>query len=90
MNLRTIKANMTELQLGDSKCCEGHHDVRVLFSYNTPVAYSVVTPEGKLFFRTGQFYSRTTTKHINSWLPKDQAEEVEQSVIDDVVNGEGH
>ena len=90
MTIRPLGANVTEVKLGDSRQCPHNYDVRVLFSYSTPVAYSVLTEAGRLYYRTKQFYSRTTSKHINAWLPKDQAEEVEQSVIDAVANGEGH
>lgn len=91
MNLKPLGANKTELRLGDVVCCgQEMHDLRVLFSYETPVAYYFTSPEGRLYFKTKQHYSRTTTKHINSWLPVDQAEEVEQYVIDDVVSGNGH
>lgn len=78
MKLRSIKANVTELDLGEG--------TKVLFSYEKPVAYTKLTPEGREYYRTNEDYSRTTTKHINSWLPKDLAEEVEQSVIDELVN----
>lgn len=84
-----LGTNKTELRLDDKDGC-GVHDVRVLFSYQTPVAYSCVTAEGKLFFRTNEWYSMTTTRHIKSWLPYDDAEEVDQYIIDDVVKGNGH
>lgn len=92
MNLKPLGANKTELALGDvcHEGCDENRDVRVLFSYSAPVAYSVLKPEGRIFFRTKQYYSRTTTKHIKSWLPWDQAEEVEQYIIDDVVEGNGY
>ena len=89
MKLNPIKANMTELTV-ERECCSVTSVYKILFSYETPVAYTVNTPSGRLWFRTKEHYSRTTTKHINSWLPKDLAEEVEQYVIDDVVNGNGH
>lgn len=77
MNLKPLGANKTELEIGNRK---------ILFSYQTPVAFSELTSEGKMFYRTDINYSRTTNKHINSWLPKDQAVIVEQRVIDDIVN----
>lgn len=83
MNLRVIKANMTELTTRDA----AGRRIRVLFSYNTPVAYDVSTANGMVFYRTEQFYSKTTTKHINSWLPKEDALEVPQSEIDALVEG---
>lgn len=39
--------------------------VEVLFSYNTPVAgYR----QGKGYFKTSQYYSKTTSKHITRYL----------------------
>lgn len=76
MKLTPIKANMTELDLGNG--------VTVLFSYKTPVAY--VSNGGE--FVTRQYYSRTTTKHINSWLQSRgcfEAIKVDQSEIDSLV-----
>lgn len=79
MNLKPIKANMTELSLS------GDEDIRVLFSYETPVAFTRLTEEGRMFYRTSTYYSRTTNRHINAWLPKDQAHEVEQILIDGII-----
>ena len=90
MKLIPITANMTELQVGNINDSYLTYDLRILFSYQTPVAYSYLTSKGRQYFYTKEKYSKTTTKHINSWLPKAQAEEVEQYVIDDVVNGNGH
>ena len=73
MKLKPIKSNMTELQIGDKT---------VLFSYETPVAYN---QEGVGFFRTETHYSVTTSKHINQWLKGAKAQEVEQTVIDEIV-----
>jgi len=39
--------------------------VVVLFSYDIPVAAQVDTN----YSRTVQHYSKTTTRHINKWLP---------------------
>lgn len=57
MNLRSLGANVTELDTGAAI---------VLFSYNTPVAAKV---KGKLY-RTSESYSKTTTSHINKWLER--------------------
>lgn len=77
MKLRQLGSNKTELTLNDGR--------KVLFSYETPVAYTELTPEGRMFYKTSTFYSVTTSKHINSWLPKDQAVEVDQSILDEMV-----
>ncbi len=63
MNLKPIKANMTELHLMDIP----EHGTVVLFSYETPVA-AYTLKDG--WVKTDQYYSRTTTKHINQWAGK--------------------
>jgi hypothetical protein len=55
MTLTPIKANMTELDLGNR--------TRVLFSYRTPVAAFV---DG-VYRCTSKKWSRTTSRHINAW-----------------------
>jgi len=81
MNLNPIKANMTEIAFGDE------YDTRVLFSYRTPVAYTQLTPEGKLYFAVDHFYSRTTSKHINSWIPKEGRQLTTEGNINLLVQG---
>ncbi len=66
----------------------------ILFSYNTPVAAFVA---GRGFLRCAERYSKTTTKHINSWLMKNDAAlggmagilvtEVPQKEIADLMKG---
>jgi hypothetical protein len=80
MNLKPLGANKTELTLEK----DGQR-IRVLFSYETPVACDILTSEGMEYYRTEEFYSKTTSKHINSWMPMDQAEEKPQSFFDDLV-----
>lgn len=63
MNLKPLGSNKTEINLGNG--------VKVLFSYETPVAAQILTPTGMEYHVTEEFYSRTTTAHINSWLPKE-------------------
>lgn len=82
MNLKPLATNKTELTLEQ----DGQR-IRVLFSYQTPVAYEVLTPEGMMRYVTNQYYSPTTTKHIKSWIPLEDAIEVDQSEIDNIVNG---
>lgn len=55
MKLRNLTTNTTELEIN------GNY---ILFSYDTPVAG--YDDEGA--FRTDEYYSRTTTKHINNYL----------------------
>lgn len=81
MNLKPIAANKTELTLTNK---EGQR-VRVLFSYETPVAADILTSCGMEYYITEEYYSRTTTKHIKSWLPVDQAEKKPQAFFDGLV-----
>jgi len=55
MKVRNVGSNMTELEI---------NGYTVLFSYQTPVA--ALTPQG--YTKTSQWYSQTTTRHINKWL----------------------
>ena len=80
MKLVPIKANQTELHLNDGTV--------VLFSYKTPVAG--FTPDVG-FFRTEEFFSTTTSRHINNYLRgeglnPEEVEKVPQSQIDTVVD----
>jgi len=60
MNLKPLGANKTELDYGNFK---------VLFSYETPVALIDTFDKG---FRTVDFYSRTTSKHISTWFKENE------------------
>lgn len=77
MNLKPLGTNKTELDLGEGR--------KLLFSYETPVAYTFNTSAGRVFWITNKFYSRTTTRHINSWLPRADAIEVPQEQIDSMM-----
>ena len=77
MKIKPVGSNMTELQLDD---------VHVLFSYETPVAACIM---GEGFVRTSQWYSQTTTRHINKWLDGVDAPEVPQAYIDALINHNG-
>lgn len=57
MNIKPLGANQTELIT--------NHGHRILYSYETPVA-GYLPNIG--WFRTTEQYSKTTTKHINSYL----------------------
>lgn len=56
LSINSIGSNQTELHIDD---------LTVLFSYSTPVAYCI---DGKGYFKVDEFYSVTTSKHINKWL----------------------
>jgi hypothetical protein len=57
MRVKQVTTTSTEVSLADG--------TEVLFSYSTPVAALV---PGKGWIRTEQFYSKTTSKHVNAWL----------------------
>jgi hypothetical protein len=73
MKLNPIKSNMTELEVNGNS---------ILFSYKTPVAGY----DDQGAFRTSEWFSMTTTKHINQYLGgKDIGRVVEQSYIEGLV-----
>ena len=73
MNIRQIASNMTELNL---------NGLSVLFSYQTPVAGW----DDNGAFRTTEWYSQTTTRHINKYLGgKAVGRTVPQSHINELV-----
>lgn len=79
MNLKPIKSNMTQVALEiDGQRAE------VLFSYSTPVAMRLLTPEGMEYHVTSQFWSVTTSRHINQWMPKEGRIEHEQDYFDNL------
>jgi hypothetical protein len=59
MKVQQVTTTSTQVSLADG--------TEVLYSYSTPVAALV---PGKGWMRTEQFYSKTTSKHINAWLQK--------------------
>ena len=76
MQLTPIAANQTELSFNNG--------AQVFFSYKTPVtAYC----PSKGYIRTANWYSSTTTRHINKWLEGVNANEVDQAVLDNLVEG---
>ena len=80
MNLKPIKQNMTEIYFENNNM-----SAHVLFSYKTPVAARVLTPEGMEYHVTNKFWSRTTSKHINSWMPKENRIEHPQEWFDSIL-----
>ena len=74
MKFEKISANVTKIYL---------KDWTILYSYNTPVA-AVHTPTWK-FYRTEEFHSVTTSKHINQWIESRIAEQKPQSFFEDLV-----
>ena len=54
----------------------------VFFSYKTPVAG--YHPDLG-YVKTKQYYSQTTTRHINNWVEGVTAKEVKQEILDNLV-----
>ena len=72
-------------RLGSNETLIFSKDYTVLFSYNTPVAYF----NGSGYRKTDQFWSVTTSRHINKWLegiPEERIKVVPQSQIDEIVS----
>ena len=78
MILKQIGSNQTELTLNNGNS--------IFFSYETPVAgYN----DEIGFFRTATYYSKTTSRHINAYLPDSygiEVTEVPEEFIVDLVN----
>ena len=74
MKIKAIASNMTELCLNNGKT--------ILFSYKTAVACFL---PGIGYLQTEEYYSVTTTKHINKWVGVTGATEISQDYIDALV-----
>jgi hypothetical protein len=80
MRIMPAGNNMTELESVDG--------TTVLFSYTTPVA---AFAPGVGFIKTEEFFSVTTTKHINKWIgkkgsPKSTVMECPQELLEELVD----
>ena len=73
MKIKRLGASKTILALSSGS--------EIFYSYNTPVAAQVA---GELY-RTNEYYSRTTSKHITQYLNGRNAEAVPQSMINQLV-----
>jgi|TARA_R100000093_G_scaffold34714_1_gene18352 hypothetical protein len=71
MKLKQIKNNVNVLAFNDG--------TQVLFSYRTPVAGRTANFK---YVRTSEYYSKTTSRHINQWLGSIVATTVTQTEID--------
>ena len=77
MKLKNIKSNVTQLTFRmDYDNC----DVKVLFSYETPVAGY----DAQGAFKTTTKYSPTTTKHINQYFGDVKPRLVVQEYINEI------
>lgn len=72
MNLKPLKANMTEVSTDKAV---------ILFSYSTPVACCI---NGEDYYRTSKKWSATTSRHINQWLDGVKAQEKPQEFFDNL------
>ena len=79
MQLDRLGPNQTTLTLADDRV--------IFFSYNTPVAAFI---PGRGYLRSNWKWSRTTSKHIRSFIGGHASEDVDQSVIDDLLREETH
>ena len=70
MQLTPIAANQTSVSFNDG--------TEVFFSYKTPVA--AYLPK-KGYVKTDTFYSVTTSRHINKWLPTKDVPEVSDTFL---------
>jgi hypothetical protein len=81
MKLKKLGDNQTEIEKTVT-LNGGRATVAVLYSYQTPVAFVATWPDGGSIARkTSRYYSRTTSRHINAWMPFDHLT-VDQSEID--------
>ena len=76
MKLTPIAANRNIVTFNDG--------TEVFFSYSTPVAG--FSPELG-YVKTSEWYSSTTTRHINKYLENIPADEVPQEIINSLSNG---
>lgn len=70
MQLTPIAANQTSVSFNDG--------TEVFFSYKTPVAAYL---PAKGYVKTSRFYSVTTSRHINKWLPTKDVPEVSDTFL---------
>ena len=72
-------------RIGYNQTVVVHNDgTEVFFSYDTPVAG--YHPELG-YVRTKEYYSRTTSRHINKYLDTLESSKVDQTVINSLANG---
>ena len=76
MKLKRTGYNQTVVSLNNG--------VEVFFSYDTPVAGRSTDYE---YFRTEDYYSKTTSRHINNYLGDVKSTTVSQEIIDNLAEG---
>lgn len=70
MKVQQVTTTSTQVSLADG--------TEVLFSYSTPVAALV---PGRGWMRTEEFYSTTTSKHINRWFAENKSNAAEVASV---------
>tara|TARA_R100001594_G_scaffold147246_1_gene199938 strand:+ start:1323 stop:1607 length:285 start_codon:yes stop_codon:yes gene_type:complete len=75
--LKSVGSNMTEIAFSVKK----NKDHSLLFySYSTPVA--AYCAESGEYLRTKEWFSVTTSRHLNKWLGDNEYREVDQEFLD--------
>ena len=74
MKLFPIATNQTEVETAEA---------RIFFSYRTPVAAYVF---GRGYVRSQEFFSTTTSRHINKWIGTDSKTDTTERVSQDYLN----
>jgi len=77
MKLTRLGASKTLLALSS-----GTGVTEIFYSYDTPVACQMSSGE---IYKTDEYFSRTTSKHITQYLNGREAEKVEQSFFTQLV-----
>jgi len=73
---------MRVTQLGPNKTELAVNGSVILYSYETPVAVTILTTT----YITAERYSRTTSSHIKQWLDGKPYKQVDQTTIKSLVN----
>jgi len=74
MRIQNIGSNQTVITLANGN--------QILVSYSVPVAAFIV---GRGYIKTEQYYSKTTSKHINKWTGAKDAPTMPQSFFDSLL-----
>lgn len=77
--------NLKRINKGNSQVLTKDDGTQVLISYSTPVAARIINECGATWYKTGEYHSKTTSKHINQWLEGVKAEVRPQSFFDSLV-----
>ena len=89
INFLPVAKNLTEVQVTEVDHPALQGIVQILVSYETPV----VVKSGWHVFVTERFHSRTTDRHIKTWLeryphiPAENIHDIPQWAIDEVLAG---